>query len=158
VVWSGLASDFKYRAVVQSSQLGFEDELAKLLVMCRITTRLSVVSLCTIVEFYTLDKLTFSHVRGDIPFLPVEEPRPAAQTSTPHIQHINALLYVTLRRGAGRGSNMTWSNRNGMAKILNVRSDLSRVHRGSRTERREFASLEPRKGSYCLETDLAATR
>ena len=57
---------------------------------------------------YTLDKLQqTSHVRGDIPFLPVEEPRPAAQTSTPHIQHINALLYVTLRRGAGRGSNRT---------------------------------------------------
>jgi hypothetical protein len=147
--------NFKYRAVEQSSELGFEDELAKLLVMC-ITTRLSVVSLCTIVEFYTLDKLTFSHVRGDIPFLPVEEPRPAAQTSTPHIQHINALLYVTLRRGAGRGSNMTWSNRNGMAKILNVRSDLSRVHRGSRTERREFASLEPRKGD--VNGELAATR
>ena len=27
-----------------------------------------------------------------------------------------------------------------------VRSEMSRVHRGSRTERREFASLEPLKG------------
>jgi len=79
VVWSGLASDFKYRAVEQSSELGFEDELAKLLVMCRITTRLSVVR-----QRNTLDKLCniqmqTSYVRGDIPFLPVEEPRPAAQ-------------------------------------------------------------------------------
>ena len=90
-----------------------------------------------------------SHVRGDIPFLPVEEPRPAAQQYSAHIQHINALLYVTLRRGAGRGSNHSWIIfRNGMDKVdqCNVRSDLSRVHRGSRTERREFASLEPRKG------------
>ena len=56
---------------------------------------------------YTLDKLQqTSHVRGDIPFLPVEEPRPAAPGKK-YIQHINALLYVTLRRGAGRGSNRT---------------------------------------------------
>ena len=49
---------------------------------------------------------------------------------------------------------MAGSNRKGMKNDsdsiaesnLNVRSDLSRVHRGSRTERREFASLEPRKG------------
>ena len=61
---------------------------------------------------YTLDKLQqTSHVRGDIPFLPVEEPRPAAhgtqKFAKDYIQHINALLYVTLRRGAGRGSNRT---------------------------------------------------
>ena len=94
-----------------------------------------------------------SYVRGDIPFLPVEEPRPAAhgtqKFAKDYIQHINALLYVTLRRGAGRGSNHSWIIfRNGMDKVdqCNVRSDLSRVHRGSRTERREFASLEPRKG------------
>ena len=71
---------------------------------------------------YTLDRLSLStHVRGDIPFLPVEEPRPAAQITRYedaylHIQHINALLYVTLRRGAGRGSNLGVgeNNRNGM--------------------------------------------
>jgi hypothetical protein len=35
-----------------------------------------------IIEIYTLDKLQkTSHIRGDIPFLPVEEPRPAAQRS-----------------------------------------------------------------------------
>jgi hypothetical protein len=61
--------------IEQSSELGFEDELAKLLVMCRITTRLSVVR-----QRNTLDKLRqTTHVSGDIPFLPVEEPRPAAQ-------------------------------------------------------------------------------
>jgi hypothetical protein len=77
VVWWGW---LQISNIEQSSELGFEDELAKLLVMCRITTRLSVVR---IVQNYTLDRQRNSvHVRGDIPFLPVEEPRPAAQITS----------------------------------------------------------------------------
>ena len=51
---------------------------------------------------------------------------------------------------AGRGSLSTTKHRQRRNAIEEstcyVRSEMSRVHRGSRTERREFASLEPLKG------------
>ena len=44
-----------------------------------------------------------------------------------------------------------------LLKLLHVRSELPRVHREPRTERREFASLEPLKG-WRKKRKKAATR
>lgn len=56
--------------------------------------------------------------------------------------------HVHSTSSAGRGSLSTTKHRqrrNAGEASTNVRSEMSRVHRGPRTERREFASLEPLK-------------
>lgn len=126
--------------------------MAKLLVMCRITTRLSGVRIVQDGNYITLSTNFARSWRHSVS-AGRRTPSRSAEILA-HIQHINALLYVTLRGGAGRGSNRIKKGTETECRIFpNVRSDLSRVHRGSRTERREFASLEPRKG----EVRLAAT-
>ena len=109
---------------------------------------------------------------GDIPFLPVDKPRPALQwlkrrankrthvlaVMSPFSEHVNS-------KQCGTGFLSTTKHRQRRNAIEEftcyVRSEMSRVHRGSRTERREFASLEPLKGAdqrVLIELKAAATR
>ena len=91
---------------------------------------------------------------GDIPFLPVDKPRPALQWLKQDVTSFTHVLAVSPNMctpsSAGRGSLSTTKHRQRRNAIEEftcyVRSEMSRVHRGSRTERREFASLEPLKG------------
>lgn len=91
---------------------------------------------------------------GDIPFLPVDKPRPALQWLKQDVKSFTHVLAVSPNMctpsSAGRGSLSTTKHRQRRNAIEEftcyVRSEMSRVHRGSRTERREFASLEPLKG------------
>ena len=106
---------------------------------------------------------------GDIPFLPVDKPRPALQWLKQDVTSFTHVLAVSPNMctpsSAGRGSLSTTKHRqrrnanDGMHNY--VRSEMSRVHRGPRTERREFASLEPLKGAdqrVLIELKAAATQ
>ena len=99
-------------------------------------------------------QVRFARWWGDIPFLPVAKPRPALQwlknlTQGQHVLAGSCSTHVHSTSSAGRGSLSTTKHRqrrnanDGMHNY--VRSEMSRVHRGPRTERREFASLEPLK-------------
>ena len=107
-------------------------------------------------------QVRFARWWGDIPFLPVEKPRPALQwlknlTQGQHVLAGSCSTHVHSTSSAGRGSLSTTKHRqrrnanDGMHNY--VRSEMSRVHRGPRTERREFASLEPLKGEKIHATE-----
>ena len=102
---------------------------------------------------------------GDIPFLPVDKPRPALRSRIRQrarwwlLRATRALQAV--RQGSCQQPNIDRDGMPARSWPYHVRSEMSRVHRGSRTERREFASLEPLKGAdqrVLIELKAAATR